>query len=350
MRETAARLLRLLSLLQTRQRWSGAELAGRLGVSTRSIRADVARLRSLGYDIGATSGTAGGYRLRTGANLPPLLLDDHEAVAVAVGLRTAAASGIAGIGDGALRASTKLEQLLPVRLRHRLSTLNAVAETVPNQRDTVSEETLTAVAVACQRTEQLRFDYRDRHRGTSVRKVEPHRLVYVSGRWYLVAYDLDRNDWRSFRVDRIDPRIPTGPRFSPRALPGPDLKTFVTQGRMAALWNYRARITVDAPATTVVARIPIGTWAVEPLDDHTCRLDAGAHSAELLAVYLGALGLDFHIDSDQAPELATATAALAERYTNANLCGPCERFGSDGDSRGAKPGGFPVSGGELGRP
>jgi len=317
MLDTAARLLRLLSLLQAHQQWSGAALAERLEVSTRTVRADVERLRTLGYDIDATSGAGGGYRLRAGATVPPLLLDDSEAIAVAIALRTAATSGVAGIGDDALRAAAKLEQLLPARLRHRLSTLTAVAETVPNQRDPVPPETLVAVAAACRHTDQLRFDYEDRHRGTSSRRVEPHRLVHVSGRWYLVAYDLDRDEWRSFRVDRLNPRIPTGPRFTPREPPGPNLHAFVTQGRMIALWNYRARVVIDAPADIVTARIPTGAWVVEPVDDHTSLLDAGAHSAELLAVYLGALGLDFHIDPDQAPELSAAATALAARYTTA---------------------------------
>lgn len=317
MADTAARLLRLLSLLQARWHWSGVALADQLGVSTRTVRADMTRLRSLGYDIDAESGVAGGYRLRAGTTLPPLLLDDDEAVALAVALRTAANAGVAGIGEHAARAAAKLEQLLPARLRHRLGTVGAVAETVPPSRDLVPGETLTAVAAACQRHEQLRFDYLDRHRSASRRRVEPHRLVHVAGRWYLVAYDLDRADWRSFRVDRIDPKTPTGPRFDPRELPGPDLAAFVTRGRMAALWNYRAQVTVHAPADTVAARITVGSWTVQPLDAGASLLDAGAHSAELLAVYLGALDLDFTIDHSQAPELARAVETLAGRYAAA---------------------------------
>jgi len=315
--DTAARLLRLLSLLQAHQHWSGAVLADRLEVSTRTVRADVERLRSLGYHVDATPGVGGGYRLRTGATLPLLLLDDDEALAVAVGLRIAATAGVSGVGEHAVRAVAKLEQLLPVRLRHRLTTMSAVAEAVPSPRDPAAPDVLAAVATACRAGEQLRLDYVDRHRGTSRRRVEPYRLVHAGGRWYLVAYDLDRDDWRSFRVDRISPHSPTGPRFTPRELPGPDLAAFVTRGRMAALWNYRAQVTVAAPAETVAARIPTGSWTVEPLDDHTSLLDAGAHSPELLAVYLGALGLDFHVDSGQAPELAAAADTLATRYTAA---------------------------------
>ena len=312
--DTAARLLRLLTLLQAHQHWSGAALADRLDVSTRTVRADVERLRSLGYDIHATPGVTGGYQLRARGTMPPLLLDDDEAVAVAVGLRTAVASGVAGIGEHATRAATKLEQLLPARLRHRLRTLSAAAETVPNLRDPVSSEVLATVAAACQRSEQLRLDYLDRHQVHTCRRVEPHRLVHVSGRWYLVAYDLDRNDWRSLRVDRISPKTPSGPRFTSRDLPGPDLATFITRGRMVAMWSYRAHVTVAAPAETVAARIPASAWSVQALDAQTSQLDAGAHSAEMLAVYLGALGLDFHIDPEQAPELAAAAATLTYRY------------------------------------
>lgn len=315
--DTAARLLRLLSLLQTQSNSTGPALAERLGVSTRTVRADIERLRSLDYDIDAAPGAAGGYRLRAGARLPPLQLDDAEAVAVALALRTAAASGVADIGEHAAHAAVKLEQLLPVRLRHRLQTLSTVAETVPNTRDPVTPDTLATVAAAIRRSEQLRFDYLDRHQDPTSRRTEPHRLVHVGGRWYLVGYDLDRCDWRTYRVDRIRPKTPTGPRFAPRELPGPDLATFVTRGRMAALWNCRARVIVDAPADTVTARIPIGVWAVEPLGEHSSALDAGAQSPELLAAYLGALGLDFHIDPDRDPELAAATATLAERYASA---------------------------------
>lgn len=315
--DTAVRLLRLLSLLQAHQHWSGASLAGRLEVSTRTVRTDIERLRALGYPVHATPGVGGGYRLGSGGAMPPLLLDDDEALAVAVGLRTATGAGVTGLGDHALRALAKLEQVLPSRLRPRLSTMAAVAETVPSSRDPVPVDVLRAVAEACRATEQLRFDYRDRHHEGARRRVEPHRLVHAGGRWYLVAFDLDRDDWRSFRVDRIEPRIPTGPRFILRDLPGPDLATWVTRGRMAAMWNYRARITVDAPAEVVAARIPAASWAVAPIDEHTCTLEAGAHSAELLAVYLGALGLAFHVDRTQAPELADAVDTLVTRYAAA---------------------------------
>lgn len=316
--DTAARLLRLLSLLQSQERWTGAALGRLLEVSSRTVRADIERLRSLDYQVDAIPGASGGYRLRAGTALPPLQLDDDEAIAVAVALRTAATSGVTDIGETAARAVTKLERVLPSRLRNRLRALDEAVDTVPKQRDPVESATMSAVAECIQRTEELRFEYVDRHRARSGRRVEPHRLVHVSGRWYLVAYDLDRDDWRSYRVDRITPKIPTGPRFARRALPGPDLATFVTRGRMAALWNYRARVIVDAPAETVMTRIPAGIWAVEPIDEQRSGLDAGAQTPELLAAYLGALGLDFHIDAEAFPDLSMAAARLADRYAAAS--------------------------------
>lgn len=314
---TTVRLLRLLALLQNQRQWTGAELADRLGVNARTIRTDIARLRALDYQVDAVPGVAGGYRLRAGETLPPIQLDDDEAIAVAVGLRTAAAAGVIGIDEHSSRAAAKLERLLPPRLRHRLQTMSAAAEAAPNSRDPVALDVFHAVAAAIERGEELRFDYCDRRRTSSRRRVEPHRMLHISGRWYLIGYDLDRQDWRSYRVDRLDPKTPTGPRFAPRELPGPDLATFVTRGRMAALWNYTARVIVDAPAETVATRIPSGIWAVEPIYPETSTLEAGAQSPQLLAAYLGAMDLDFHVDVERAPELAAATETLAARCTAA---------------------------------
>ncbi|GGO82910.1 hypothetical protein GCM10012289_75230 [Nonomuraea cavernae] len=212
---TSARLLRLLSLLQTHRDWSGAELADRLGVTARTVRRDVERLRQLGYPVNAVRGTAG-YRLGAGASLPPLLLDDDEAVAVVVGLRTSAGGSVAGIEETSLRALTKLEQVLPSRLRHRVNTLHAATVRVGGSGPTVSPDTLMAIADACRRRERLRFDYTSPHRVDTSRSVEPHSLVSFGRHWYLVAWDTDRDDWRTFRVDRLRPRPPTGPRFAPR--------------------------------------------------------------------------------------------------------------------------------------
>lgn len=315
--DTASRMLHLLALLQARRHCTGPKLATQLGVSARTIRADVDRLRSLGYDIDATSGTGGGYRLRPGAVLPPVTFSDDEALTVAVALRTASTCGLADEHDSTATAAVKLDQLLPSRLRQELDTLAAVAETGGARGDLAAPATFTAVARACRAQEQLRFTYRDRHQQPSERRVEPHRLVHVGGRWYLAAYDLARDAWRSFRLDRIHPRVPTGPRFELRSPPESSWEGFVTRGRMAALWIYRTRLVVHADARTVAARIPIGSWSVEPRTTDTSWLHAGAHSPTLLAVYLGALDLDFTIDRKRAPELHEAILKLAARYNDA---------------------------------
>ena len=205
MLETSARLLRLLSLLQARRDWTSAELAARLGVTTRTIRNDVDRLRGLGYPVDARPGVAGGYRLGTGGALPPLLLDDEEAVAVAVGLRTAASGSVAGIEETSVRALAKLQQVLPSRLRRRVSAFQSHALPVPSRGPQVDPDVLTVIASACRDHERLRFDYRAHSGAPSRRSVEPYRLVNDRRRWYLVAWDTDRDAWRTFRVDRIEP-------------------------------------------------------------------------------------------------------------------------------------------------
>jgi predicted DNA-binding transcriptional regulator YafY len=212
---TSARLLRLLSLLQARSDWTGPELARRLEVSGRTVRNDIERLRELGYPVDATPGPAGGYRLGAGATLPPLVLDDEEAVAVAVGLRSAAGGTVGGIEETSVRALAKLEHVLPARLRHRVTTLAQAVVPVPGTGPTVAAEVLTAVAAAARDHLRLRFDYADHSGTTSRRDTEPHRLVHTGRRWYLVAWDVDRGDWRTFRADRITPRIPPAPGSRP---------------------------------------------------------------------------------------------------------------------------------------
>jgi predicted DNA-binding transcriptional regulator YafY len=316
--ETSARLLRLLSLLQSRREWSGSELAERLAVSTRTVRSDVDRLRGLGYPVHATRGAAGGYRLGAGAHLPPLLLDDAEAVAVAVGLRTAAGGALAGVDEAALRALAKLEQVLPARLRHRVNALRASTVRVPadTPAPTVAPEALTALAVACRDHEQVRFRYRDHDGAASRRAVEPHHLVNWGRRWYLVAWDIDRRDWRTFRVDRVQLSAPSGPRFTPRALPeGGDVAAYVARRVSAAGWRYHARITVRAPADAVHARLPAAAGAVEPIDERTCVLVTGADELSTIAVWLGMLGVDFAVS--EPPELVAHIRALAARYHRA---------------------------------
>jgi len=315
MLETSARLLRLLSLLQARRDWTSTELATRLGVSTRTIRNDVGRLRGLGYPVDARPGVAGGYRLGTGAALPPLLLDDEEAVAVAVGLRTAASGSIAGIEETSVRALAKLQQVLPSRLRRRVSAFQAYALPIPSRGPQADPDVLTVIAGACRDHERLRFDYRAHSGAASRRSVEPYRLVNDRQRWYLVAWDTDRHTWRTFRVDRIKPRTPAGPRFTPRALPSDrEIAAQVARGIREATWRYRARVIVHAPAAHVRGRLPIPV-EVESLGEDQCAFEPGSDDPQMLALYLGMLDADFTIVDS--PELVNALHKLTGRYQRA---------------------------------
>ena len=314
MLETSARLLRLLALLQSPRSWTGPQLADRMGVTTRTVRNDVDRLRNLGYPVEATPGAGGGYRLGSGASLPPLLLDDEEAVAIAVGLRTAAAGGVSGIEESALRALTKLEQVLPSRLRYRVSTFHdaTAALTVPGT--TVAAEILTAVAGAIRNHETLRFDYEAFDGASTFRSAEPHLLVFTRGRWYLAAWDVERDDWRTFRADRLRLRTPNGPRFVPREPPAGGLAAHVERGLGSAHWNYQTTVRVHAPPAEIAARLP--RWAVvEPVDERTCLAHVGADNPQVLALWLAALDADFEISD--APELAERLRTVAYRYLRA---------------------------------
>jgi predicted DNA-binding transcriptional regulator YafY len=313
--ETSARLLRLLSLLQARRDWTSAELATRLGVTTRTIRNDIGRLRGLGYPVDARPGVAGGYRLGTGGGMPPLLLDDDEAVAVAIGLRTAAGGSIAGIEETSVRALVKLLQVLPSRLRHRVSAFQSYAMPMPSPGPQVDPDVLTVIASACRDHERLRFDYRAHSGAASQRSVEPYRLVNDRRRWYLVAWDSDRDDWRTFRVDRIEPRTPAGPRFTPRALP-PDreIAARVARGVGQATWRYRARVIVDAPAGYVRGRLPIPV-DVESVGENQCAFEPGSDHPQMLALYLGMLDADFTVVDS--PALVDALRELTKRYQRA---------------------------------
>ena len=320
MLETSARLLRLLSLLQARRDWTSAELADRLGVTTRTVRNDVDRLRQLGYPVDARPGVAGGYRLGAHGALPPLLLDDDEAVAVAVGLRTAASGSIAGIEETSVRALAKLQQVLPARLRRRVSALQTYTVPVASAGPRVDPDTLTMIAGACRDHEQFRFGYRAHSGATSRRAVEPYRLINDRRRWYLLAWDLERDDWRTFRVDRVTPRTPTGPRFTPRALPADsEIAERVARGVAEATWRYRARVVVHASAAYVRGRLPIQV-DVRPLGEDRCVFEPGSDHPEMLALYLGLLGVDFTVE--ESPELVAALRALAQRYERATHPGP----------------------------
>ncbi len=317
MLETSARLLRLLSLLQTPREWTGTELAERLGVTTRTVRNDVGRLRDLGYPVHASRGAVGGYRLAAGSAVPPLLLDDEEAVAVAVGLRSGATGSVSGIEEASLRALAKLEQVLPSRLRHRLGALQTytVAVRPGATGPRVTTEVLTALVSACRDRERLRFDYQSHDGSASRREVEPYRLVNWGRRWYLVAWDIERRDWRTYRVDRIRPRTPNGPRFTPRPLPEEDVARYVARGVGAATWRYQARVIVHAPAGVIAERLPAAVGPVVALDEDTCTVHTGSDSVEMLAVWIAMVGADFEVVD--APELVEQFRVLARRYARA---------------------------------
>ena len=312
---TSARLLRLLALLQARPVWGGAELADRLDVTTRTVRNDVERLRDLGYPVDAVAGRGGGYRLGAGAALPPLLLDDDEAVAVAVGLRAVAGGGLAGQGETSLRALVKLEQVLPSRLRHRIRAVLAAVEPLARPQDrAIDPEVLTRLAAAIRDRERIRFDYRADGGRESVRLVEPQRVVHAQGRWYLLAWDVDRDDWRTFRADRMGLRATTGPRFEPRPDPAGGAAAHVYRGIQTAPWAFRATVTVHAPAERVRSRLP-AVVDVDPIDDDSCRIRAGADSPDELAMWLALVDADLSVDD---PELAAALGALADRLGRAS--------------------------------
>jgi predicted DNA-binding transcriptional regulator YafY len=315
MLNTSARLLRVLTLLESRRDWSGAQLAERLEVSARTVRNDVARLRSLGYPVEAAPGVAGGYRLGSGTALPPLLLDDDEAVAVAVALRSSAAGGVSGIEETSVRALVKLEQVFPSRLRRRVNALHAYMVTVPTSGPTVDAHLLAVIAAACRDHQVLGIDYR-KHDGTeSTRSVEPFRLVHLGRRWYLVAWDRDRHAWRTFRVDRLTPRHAGGPHFTPREPPSEDIAAYVTRSVRSVPMKYEARVTVHASATAIAERVPRDI-VIEPIDDNKCLVHAGSNSVEMLAMYLGLLDADFTVNDP--PELVSQLEKLAGRFARSN--------------------------------
>ncbi|MFD1828000.1 helix-turn-helix transcriptional regulator [Mumia zhuanghuii] len=313
MLSTSARLLRLLSLLQSQRDWTGPALAERLQVSTRTVRSDVGRLRSLGYPVEASPGVAGGYHLGPGAALPPLLLDEEEALAVAIGLRTAA-GGVAGFEGTALRALVKLEQTLPAPLRHRLEDLVAATVALPAESSDVPVDRLTAIADAVRCREGVRFSYEADNDASTLRTAEPHRLVHTRGRWYLAAWDVDHAAWRTFRVDRMRLRTPNGPRFVPRDEPEGDLIGFVERAVGTATWQVRARAHVRAPAARIIARLPPAV-VVEEVDATTCIAHVGSDSSDQLALWLGLLDADFTVDGPA--DLAPALRRVAARYARA---------------------------------
>jgi predicted DNA-binding transcriptional regulator YafY len=328
---TSARMLQLLSLLQTHRYWPGRELADRLEVSPRTLRRDIERLRDLGYPVDAERGVAGGYQLAAGAALPPLVIDDEEAVAIAVGLQAAAQGAITGIGESAVQALAKVMQVLPPRLQRRVDALRAM--TVPARWDgasssgssdgrggwsTVDARTLTTLAQACRDDERVRFTYTSKDGPQTAREVEPHRLVPLGRRWYLVAYDLTRHDWRSFRLDRLAGPERTGDRYRPRPLPAEDAAAFVRAGLGRTASRYAVDVVVQAPAAKVSAYV--GRWgSVEEIDDDHCRLRMDTDVLDWPAMALGAVGADFDVVSP--PELVEYVGAWGRRFARAAAAG-----------------------------
>ncbi|MFY1677292.1 helix-turn-helix transcriptional regulator [Streptomyces sp. WMMC905] len=316
--DAPARLLALLSLLQTPREWPGGELSERLGVSRRTVRRDVDRLRELGYPVRATYGALGGYRLVAGKALPPLVLDDEEAVAIAVGLRVGAGHAVRGVDEASVRALAKLEQVLPSRLRHRVATLQAATTRLAyGDGAAIAPATLTALASAVAGRERLRFEYRAGDGGESRRLTEPYRLVSTGWRWYLVAYDMDRADWRTFRVDRVDAPVPTGVRFTPRRLPAGSAAEFVRRSVRRHTESYEAVVTFAAPARAVAESLRCGMPEPEPSEDGaSCLLRATVSDpADWFALRLASLGVEFAVHRPAA--LVKAVGALAARLDRA---------------------------------
>ena len=314
--DPTARVLQLLSLLQTYKFWSGLELSERLGVSARTLRRDVERLRELGYPVDATPGVAGGYRLTSGAHMPPLLLDDDEAVAIAGGLRAAAGASVEGIEDTAIRAMAKLEQVLPDRLRRRVKAVHS--NVVPmrwggSDGPKVDAEALAVLAQGCRDSEEVRFDYQARDGEETRRLVQPHQLVSAGRRWYLVAWDCRRNDWRTFRVDRLRAPQLAGARFKPRPLPADDAAQFVAQSLSAMPMPHNAVVVTRGPVDRV--REVVG-WAgaeVEEVDDETCRIRLRAESPQWLDSIIAMLAVVATVEVCEPPEVAARVAEMAGR-------------------------------------
>ncbi len=306
---TSSRMLRLLSLLQTHRYWPGSELSERLEVSPRTLRRDIDRLRELGYVVDAVRGVAGGYQLRAGGQLPPLLLEDEEAVAIAVALRTAASDG----EDTSLQALTKVIGLMPPRLRRRMDALRSQVDGVPFAGPAIDAGVLTALAQACRDDEPVAFAYTARDGEASRRRVEPHRLVSVGRRWYLVGYDRDRQDWRSFRVDRVADVEPSGQRFRPRELPADDAPAFVAAGIRAMPQRYDVRLRIALPADVVEA--DIGRWATVTPDGDGCRVHLPTDTLDWPLMVLARTDAAFEVEGPE--ELRAAIASAASRFAQA---------------------------------
>jgi predicted DNA-binding transcriptional regulator YafY len=325
--DTAGRLLRLLPLLTARPSWRGDELAARLGVTTRTIRRDIDRLRELGYPVHAIPGRRGGYTLGPGGTrLPPLLLDEDSAVAVALGLRVAAADpALRGSQEAAARAAAAIDQVLPSRLRRRVEALTVATVPLIPDEPSIEPNDLALIALACQHSERLRFGYRNGSGQDSRRHVEPYRLVYTGRRWYLVANDLDKGEWRSFRLDRMEAVRPTGARSHPAS--PPDAARFVSEGLSSGPYRWRARVLLDAPADVVAAMVPSTVAVVEAIGERRCLFTSGSDSLDMIALHLARLGIPF--TPLEPAELRERCAVLAERLSQAAHRHPAEEPAHD---------------------
>lgn len=293
---SSSRLLRLLSLLQARRHWAGAELAERLQIHPRTVRRDIDRLRELGYPIEASTGVAGGYAFRPGQVLPPLLLDDDEALAVAIALRTAALGTVSGIEETALRAVVKLEQVMPARLRKRADALRTTILPLDSTGPVIDATLLAALASACRDQFSVSFTYTDIRGTPSERLVDPQGVVHTGSRWYLVAWDRGREDWRTFRLDRIQPPATIGPHFVPRAGPdGGDLKAFVSRSLAVSPYPTQARVVLHAPREAMALRVPAAYGVLETINEERCLLRCGAHALDHLVYWLLAFDVDFEV-------------------------------------------------------
>jgi predicted DNA-binding transcriptional regulator YafY len=308
---TSARMLRLLSLLQTHRYWPGGELSDRLDVSPRTLRRDVDRLRELGYVVDAVRGVAGGYQLRAGGQLPPLLLEDEEAVAIAVSLQSSAAGGTPGMEETAVQALSKVISLMPPRLRRQMDALRSQTERLPwSGGPTLDPALLTTLAQACRDSEPIHFTYTARDAEPSERWVEPHRMVSMGRRWYLVAYDRDRQDWRSFRVDRIAGPRTSGHTFRPRKLPADDALSFVQAGIRRMPQRYAVNVVLDADPQEVVALV--GRWATVTGSKGKTRLEMNVDTLDWAMFVLANIDADFVVESP--PELVEAVARAGARF------------------------------------
>jgi predicted DNA-binding transcriptional regulator YafY len=314
MLQTSARLLRLLTLLQARRAWTGRELVERLEVTDRTLRRDVDRLRSLGYPVHSTSGIAGGYSLGAGAALPPLMLDDEEGVAVAVALQTAAGGSVAGIEDAAQRALAKLEQVFPTRLRRRLKAMRSSIVRLGGSGPQVEMGAVATLAAACADSHAVAFAYRDHAGSVTQRSVEPHRVVHMDRRWYLVAWDKQRTAWRTFRLDRVG-SIVSGPAFTPRSAPDEDVAAYVTRSVSMAPYREQARVVLHATLEAMRERVPPSAGRLEAIDAERCRFHTASSTLESMAVWLGMLSVDFEVEDP--PELRDHLRRVAKRFARA---------------------------------